>query len=50
VEPHEAQVAALKKLLDAELRKQLEPQLGCWPLLVGAVGVLLGLVLLLEKL
>jgi len=46
----EEQVAVLKKMLDEELRKQLGPQLGCWPLLVGVAGVLLGLVLLFEKL
>jgi hypothetical protein len=46
----EEQVQAIKKLLDAELTRQLGPQLGCWPLLVGGVGVLLGLVLLYDKL
>ena len=44
------QVRELGKLLDAELVRQLGPQLGCWPLVVGAAGVLLGLVLLFERL
>lgn len=44
----EEQVAALRTLLDTELAKQLAPQFGCWPLLVGIGGVVLGLVLLLE--
>lgn len=47
---HEEQVANLRRLLDAEIRRQLTPQLGCWPLLVGLAGVLLGLVLLLGRL
>lgn len=47
---HDAQVAALKRLLDAEIRRQLAPQIGCWPLLVGLAGLLLGLVLLAGRL
>lgn len=43
---HDEQVVALKRLLDAEIRRQLAPQIGCWPLLVGVAGLLLGLVLL----
>ncbi len=42
------QVAALRRLLDAELDRRLKPQWGCWPLLVGVLGVLLGLALLAE--
>jgi len=48
--PHDDQIAALRKLLDAELDRQLGHQLGCWPLLVGIGGVVLGLVLLFERL
>jgi hypothetical protein len=48
--PHDDQIATLRKLLDAELERQLGPQLGCWPLLVGIGGALLGIVLLIEKL
>lgn len=44
-EPDE-QVAALKRLLDAEIRRQMSGHLGCWPLLVGVAGVVLGLLLL----
>lgn len=40
------QVAALKRLLDAEIRRQVSDHLGCWPLLVGVAGVVLGLLLL----
>ena len=40
------QVAALKRLLDAEIKRQVSDHLGCWPLLVGVAGVLLGLMLL----
>jgi len=42
------QVKALQKLLDAELDRRLQPQWGCWPLLVGVLGVLLGIALLAE--
>ncbi len=40
------QVEALRKLLEAELDRRLQPQWGCWPLLVGVLGVLLGIALL----
>jgi hypothetical protein len=41
------QVAALKRLLDAEIKRQVSADhLGCWPLLVGVAGVVLGLLLL----
>ncbi len=43
---HDEQIATLKRLLDAEIRRQLAPQIGCWPLLVGVAGLLLGLALL----
>jgi hypothetical protein len=46
----QAQVDALKHLLEAELDRRLAPQWGCWPLLVGILGVLLGLALLAENL
>jgi hypothetical protein len=41
-----AEVATLKRLLDAEIKRQVSDHLGCWPLLVGVAGVLLGLMLL----
>ncbi len=44
------QVDALRHMLEAELDRQLKPQWGCWPLLVGVLGVLLGIALLAEKL
>lgn len=40
------QVDVLKRLLDTEIQRQIGPYLGCWPLLVGVAGVLLGLMLL----
>jgi hypothetical protein len=40
------QVEDLRRLLDAEIDRQMGPQWGCWPLLVGVGGVLLGLALL----
>lgn len=43
------QVDALRKLLEAELDRRLQPQWGCWPLLIGVLGVLLGIVLLAEN-
>jgi len=46
-EPKE-QVEALRKLLEAELNRRLQPQWGCWPLLVGVLGLLLGIALLAE--
>lgn len=39
-------VATLKRLLDAEVERQVSLYLGCWPLGVGVGGVLLGLALL----
>jgi hypothetical protein len=42
------QVDALRRLLEAELDRRLRPQWGCWPLLVGVLGVLLGIALLVE--
>lgn len=42
------QVEALRTLLEAELDRRLAPQWGCWPLLVGVLGVLLGIALLAE--
>jgi hypothetical protein len=42
------QVEALRRLLDAELDRRLKPHWGCWPLLVGVLGVLLGIALLVE--
>jgi len=47
---HDEQVAILKRMLDEEIRRQLAPQIGCWPLLVGVAGLLLGLVLLAGRL
>ena len=46
-EPKE-QVEALRTLLEAELNRRLQPQWGCWPLVVGVLGVLLGIALLAE--
>ena len=43
-------VAELRRLLEAELDRRLKPQWGCWPLLVGVLGLLLGIALLAEKL
>jgi hypothetical protein len=43
------QVEALRRLLEAELDRRLRPQWGCWPLLVGVLGVLLGIALLAEN-
>jgi hypothetical protein len=40
------QVVVLRKLLEAELDRRLQPQWGCWPLLVGVLGLLLGIALL----
>ena len=45
-----AQVDTLRRMLDAELDQRLKGQWGCWPLLVGILGALLGLALLAEKL
>lgn len=49
-EEHEEQVKVLRNLVEVEIRRQLAPQLGCWPLLVGVAGVLLGLILLAGRL
>lgn len=43
------EVDAIKRLLETELDRRLKPQFGCWPLLVGVLGVLLGLALLFGK-
>lgn len=50
MEPSKAQVETLRGLLEAELDRRVGSQWGCWPLLVGVLGVLLGLALLAEKL
>ena len=42
----EKQVAALRRLLETELDRRVGPQFGCWPLLVGVLGVLVGIALL----
>lgn len=47
---HGDEIAGLKRLLETELKRQVKPQWGCWPLLIGALGVLLGLALLAERL
>ncbi len=44
----EQQVAQIRALLEAELDRRLKPYWGCWPLLVGVLGVLLGIALLSE--
>lgn len=46
----EGQIATIGKLLESEIRRQIAPQLGCWPLLVGVAGVVLGLILLAGRL
>ncbi len=40
------QVERIRRLLEEEIDRQIGPQRGCWPLLVAAAGVLLGIVLL----
>jgi hypothetical protein len=50
MDERKVQVDALRHMLDTELDRRLKPQWGCWPLLVGVLGVLLGLALLAEKL
>lgn len=40
------QVEELRALLESQLDHRLGPKWGCWPLLVGLAGVLLGLALL----
>jgi len=42
-------VKSLRSLLERELDTQLEGYFGCWPLLVGVLGLLLGLALLFES-
>lgn len=42
----EADVSELKKMLEQELDRSLNSQFGCWPLVVGVLGVLLGVALL----
>jgi hypothetical protein len=44
------QVLELRRLLEHELDSRLGPHLGCWPLLVAVLGVLVGVLLLAEKL
>lgn len=43
------QVAQIRALLEAELDRRVQPYWGCWPLLVGVLGVLLGIALLYES-
>ena len=50
MEEPKVQIDALRHMLEAELDHRLKGQRGCWPLLVGMLGVLLGLALLAEKL
>jgi hypothetical protein len=50
VDEHRDKIAGLKRLLETELEHQTKPHWGCWPLLVGVLGVLLGLALLAEML
>ncbi|MBI4915728.1 MAG: hypothetical protein HY825_07765 [Acidobacteria bacterium] len=40
------EIEALRAMLEMELNRSLGPQRGCWPLLVGLGGALLGLALL----
>lgn len=39
-------IVALRAMLEKEIDRTLGPQRGCWPLLVGLGGALLGLALL----
>jgi hypothetical protein len=48
-ERQKEQVEMLRRMLEAELDRRLKPQWGCWPLLVGILGVLLGIALLVEN-
>jgi hypothetical protein len=48
-EGRKEQVETLRHMLEAELDRRVKPQWGCWPLLVGILGVLLGIVLLVES-
>ena len=49
VSENDERIGELRRLLDAELDRRIGPQWGCWPLLVGLLGVLLGLALLAER-
>lgn len=40
------EIEALRAMLEKEIDRSLGPQRGCWPLLVGLGGALLGLALL----
>jgi len=40
------EVEELRAMLERELDRNLGPQRGCWPLLVGLGGAILGLALL----
>jgi hypothetical protein len=40
------EIEALRAMLEREIDRGLGPQRGCWPLLVGLGGALLGLALL----
>jgi len=40
------QIEELRALLESQLNHHLGPKWGCWPLLVGVAGALLGLALL----
>jgi hypothetical protein len=48
-ERQKGQVETLRRMLEAELDRRVKPQWGCWPLLVGILGVLLGIALLVEN-
>jgi hypothetical protein len=48
-EGRKEQVETLRCMLEAELDRRVTPQWGCWPLLVGILGVLLGIALLAES-
>ncbi len=41
-------VEELRQMLERELERQARPWQGCWPLVIAALGVLLGLLLLLR--
>jgi hypothetical protein len=43
------EVERLRGMLEQELDRGLHRQRGCWPLLVAAVGVLLGVALLFGR-
>ncbi len=46
-EDPKARVDQLRRMLEAEIERAVGPQWGCWPLLVGVAGILLGVALLL---